>query len=202
MAKINKESIDRFYDYDIHVESRTLYMGSVSDVDGSENGTDYAMTERIIKGLHILDNSAPEGDKPINIIMNNIGGDPVHGMAIYDAIKACKNHVTITVFGHAMSTGSIVLQAPDKRIMAPNARLMIHYGTLGFDGHAKDAYKIVEENKYIDDLMFKIFIERIKQVQPTYTLAKLKEKCSFDWYLSAAEALELGLIDEILEENA
>lgn len=199
MARINKESIDRFYDYDIHLETRTLYMGSVgTDSEDSETGTDYAMAERVIKGLHILDTSAPAGDKPINIIMNNLGGDPVHGMAIYDAIRACKNHVTITVMGHAMSMGSIILQAPDKRIMAPHARLMIHYGGVSFSGHAKDGYNYAEENKYMDELMFKIFIEKVKVVHPTYTVKKLKENSNFDWYMSAEQALELGLIDEIL----
>jgi len=122
-------------------------------------------------------------------------------MAIYDAIKACKNHVTIIVYGHAQSMGSIILQAPDKRVMAPNARLMLHYGSVGFSGHAKDGYKYMEENKYMDELMFNIFMEKIKAVHPAYSMSKLKEKTNFDWFMGAQEALELGLIDEILTDE-
>lgn len=200
MAKINKESIDRFYDYDIFPETRTLYMGSVSasEFEG-ESGTDYAMAERVIKGLHILENAAI--DKPITIIMNNLGGDPVHGMGIYDAIKACKSHVTIIVYGHAMSMGSIILQAADTRIMAPNARMMIHYGGMSISGHAKIVYSAVEENKKMDTLMLDIYLERIRAIHPNYSEKKIKEKCDFDTYLGPQEALEMGLIDSILVTN-
>lgn len=202
MARLNKESIDRFYDYDIYPETRTIYMGSIShDDDNEESGTDYAMAERAIKGLHILDTTAPNGDKPITIIMNNLGGDPVHGMGIFDAIKACKNHVTIIVYGHAMSMGSVILQAADKRIMAPNARMMIHYGSMSVSGHAKTVYRSVEENKKMDKTMEEIYLEKIKKINPSFSQQQIKKLCDFDTYMSAQEALELGLIDEILHST-
>jgi ATP-dependent Clp protease protease subunit len=199
MSRINKESIDRFYDYDIYPETRTVYMGSVStNSDDGETGTDYAMAERTIKGLHILDSAAPKGDQPITIIMNNSGGDEYHGMAIFDAIKACKNHVTIIVMGHAMSMGSIILQAADKRIMTPNSRMMIHYGTWGITDHPKITYKWAEEGKKFDAWMENTYLEKIKKVNPTFSKKKIEEMCNFDTFLTAQEALELGLIDEIL----
>jgi ATP-dependent protease ClpP protease subunit len=109
MSRIKRDDITHFIDEDIYLPTRTLYMGSTGDNDGLENGVNYSMAERMIKGLHILDSSATE--QPITIIMNNLGGDFVHGMAIYDAIKICRNHITIKVFGHAMSMGAIILQA-------------------------------------------------------------------------------------------
>jgi len=94
--KLTKESIDRFYDYDLFLETRTLYMGSQDvDDDGIETGTDYAMCEKVIKGLHILEHKSHE---EIRIIMNNLGGDDYHGAAIVDSIRACKSPVTI-LFG-------------------------------------------------------------------------------------------------------
>jgi len=201
VSRLIKESIDRFYDYDIHVETRTIYMGSVSVDFDDESGTDANMAERVIKGLHLLDLSAPTGDKPITIIMNNLGGDWYHGMAIYDAIKACKNHVTIVVYGYAMSMGSIILQAADKRTMMPNSRLMIHYGTNGYYGHTKTFIKWAEETKKIDIEMENIYMEKIKEKNPTFTLHKLKEMCKFDTFLNSKEALGVGLIDEILGEG-
>lgn len=195
MAKFTKESVDRFYDFDIFVETRTLYMGSVSYNEG-ESGTDFNMAERIIKGLHVLENASL--DKPITIIMNNIGGDPDHGMAIYDAIRLSPCHITIKAMGNAQSMGSIILQAADHRAMSPNTAFMIHYGGFAMHGHAKDVYAQVEKNKTIDKLMIDIFIEKIKEKDPSFARKKLEDMVNFDKYFSADRALELGLIDEIL----
>lgn len=200
MARINKESIDRFYDYDIHVESRTIYMGSVdNDPEHGESGTDSNMAERVIKGLHILDSAAPAGDRPITILMNNPGGDVYHGIAIYDAVKACKNHITIIVHGHAMSMGSIILQAADHRVMQPNSRMMVHYGTWGHEDHTRNFQKWAEESQRFMDWMESVYLEKIKQKKPNFTKKQLKELCDFDTILTPEEALELGLADEILD---
>ena len=200
--KINRDDVDKLYDYDLHIPSRTLYMGSVTvDVDQGESGTDAHMAERLMKGLHILDNAAPSGDQPITIIMNNPGGDEYDGFAIYDAIKACKNHVTIIVYGKAMSMGGIILQAADKRIMSPNSRFMMHYGQFGISANAKDVYQWVEDNKKIDTLMEDIFLEKMVVKTPNMTRKKLQEMLKADFIVDAAEAVEMGFADEILGEE-
>lgn len=172
-------------------------MGSADYGDDGESGTDGAMAERIVKALHVLDNSQGE----ITIIMNNPGGDEYHGMAIFDAIKACKNHVTIRVFGHAMSMGSIILQAADKRVMAPNSRMMIHYGTWGIHDHPKIVYKWAEEGKKFDSWMEELYLGKIREKHPDYPLAKVKQMCNFDSFLNASEAVKLGLADEVEGEK-
>jgi ATP-dependent Clp protease, protease subunit len=201
--KINRDDVDKLYDYDLHIPSRTLYMGSVTvDQSEGESGVDAHMAERLMKGLHILDNAAPNGDQPIHIIMNNPGGDEYDGFAIYDAIKACKNHVTITVYGKAMSMGGIILQAADKRIMSPNSRFMMHYGQFGISANAKDVYQWVEDNKKIDTLMEDIFLEKMVVKTPNMTRKKLQDMLKADFIVDAAEAVEMGFADEILgEEN-
>lgn len=203
MSRFAKESIDRFYDYHIHIETRTIYMGSASATEeGEESGTDFAMAENIVKALHILESQAPQGDKPITIIMNNHGGDEVHGMAIYDAIKACQNHVTIKVFGHAMSMGSIILQAADERILSPNSKVMIHYGTAVISDtmHSKIVTKWAKENEKFNTKMEELYLEKIKEKHPSYTIAKVKKLCDYDTILNAQEAVDLGLADKILGE--
>ncbi len=198
--RINKDDIDKFFDYELHLPSRTIWCGSVSyDTEGSETGTDFQMAERLAKGLWILDHAAPSGDQPITILMNNLGGDEYHCFAMYDAIKACKNHITIIGMGHVMSAGSIMFQAADERIMTPNARMMIHYGTWGTHDHPKIAYKWAEEGKKIDALMRGIYLEKIKEKHPTYTEAELDKLLDFDTILSASEAVALGLADKIQE---
>lgn len=200
MGRINKESIDRFYDYDIYPETRTIYMGSIdNDIEYGESGTDGALAERMVKGLHVLDSSAKEGDKPITVLMNNPGGDVYHGMAIYDAIKTCKNHITIVVYGHAMSMGSLILQAADKRVMSPNSKIMIHYGYFGINDVPKSVQNWAEESKKINKWMEQTYLAKIKEKHPTFSLKKVQEMCNFDTIISAKDALELGLIDEILE---
>jgi ATP-dependent Clp endopeptidase proteolytic subunit ClpP len=200
--KIVHDDISHFHDYDIHVPTRTIYMGSVSIVDEKESGVDAHMVERVIKGLHILDNSATNGDKPITIIMNNPGGDWYHGMAIHNAIKTCRNYITIIAYGHAMSMGSIILQAADERIMTEDSSLMMHYGTESYNGHTKDFIVWAEEAKKTNRRMEEIYLERIKEKNPKFRPSDLKKMIIYDKILSAEEAVKLGLCDKILEGKA
>jgi ATP-dependent protease ClpP protease subunit len=155
---INDQNIDRWYDHNIDITNRTLFMGSISSTPDDESGVDNFMAESIIKGLHTLDTI---NNKPITIIMNNTGGDWYHGMAIYDAIKNTKSHTTIKVFGHAMSMGSIILQSPNNRIMLPNSRLMLHYGQNSNQGHPKLLERWSEESKKLNHTMEQIYLEKI-----------------------------------------
>lgn len=199
MSKPVRDDIDKLMEYNIYLPTRTLYMGSESyhdDDPDDESGVNYQMAERIIKGLHILDQTP---DKPITIIMNNPGGDEYHGLAIIDAIKACQNHVTIKVFGMAMSMGSIILQAADTRIMAPNARVMIHYGTWGVSDHPKITYRWADEGKKFDKIMERMYLENIREKNPDFTLKNLQKMLDFDTILNAEETVELGLADSIGE---
>ncbi len=196
--KIIRDDVDKFFEYGIDIGAKTLYMGSESYKDDDETGTDFLMAERVIKGLHLLDRRVSDG---ITILMNNLGGDEYHGMAIYDAITACQNHVTIKVFGHAMSMGSIILQAADQRIMAPNARLMMHYGTWGTHDHPKNVEKWVEEGKRFNKWMIDLYLEKIREKNPRFKRTKVDQMCNFDTILSARETVSLGLADSILNES-
>lgn len=198
MARINRDDIDKLYDYDLYVPSRTIYIGSTEDdIERGESGVNSIMAERALKAIHLLD----QKDEPITIIMNNPGGDWYHGMAIYDAIKGAKSFVTIKVYGMAMSMGSIILQAADERLMAPNARFMIHYGTMGFDGHSKDFDKWAKENKVFNNQMEQLLLDKIQEKNPEFELKDLQEKLNFDTMLSAQETIDLGLADKIIGED-
>lgn len=229
--KFKKDDVDQFMDNDVYLPTRTIFMGSAIYTEEGESGTDHMMAESVIKALHILDNQDPasrRGEKPIHIIMNNIGGDEYHGMAIYDAIRTCKNHVTISIYGHGMSMGSIILQAADKRQMTKHSRIMIHYGTFGVHDHSKSSYKWTDEGKKFDVMMEDLFLECIgdrqittekyfqligkseqlenmhhktKQKKMNIGRKELQEMLNFDTFFDAETALELGFIDEIIEER-
>lgn len=198
MAKrVNRDDVDKFHDYSIYIPTRTIFMGSEEySIEHGESGTDGLMAERTIKNLAILESMSSD---PITIIMNNIGGDEYHGFAIYDAIKNCRSTVTVKVFGHAMSMGSIILQAADERIMSPTSRQMIHYGTWGVHDHAKTAQKWAKEGEKIDLWMENMYLARIHEKTPAFPIQRLKKMLDHDTFLTPEESVELGLCDSILE---
>lgn len=199
MAKVNRDDVDKFHDYSIYIPQRTIFMASeeYSITDG-ESGTDGLMAERVIKNLSILE---AMNSNPITIIMNNIGGDFYHGLAIYDAIKACKSHVTIKVFGHAMSMGSIIFQAADCRIMAPNSKIMVHYGDWSYSGHAKTGQMIAKEYDKLDTWAENTLLAKIHEKQPSFPLKRLKKMLDHDTFLGAEESIKLGLADQVLKND-
>ena len=194
--KITKDAIDRFYDYDINETLRLVWMGSIeANEEFVESGTNFSMAERVIKGLYILESQSKE---PINIVMNNLGGDVYHGFAISDVIESCKSHVTITVYGYAMSMGSFILQAADKRVLSKRATMMIHYGQAGTSDHSLNFIKSAQEEQRLNKIVEDVYLEKIQEKNSHYSRQRLKNRMSFDWYLDAKQAIELGLADEIL----
>jgi ATP-dependent Clp protease protease subunit len=197
--RMNRDDVDKFHEYKLYIPTRTIYMGSEDhDPEYGESGCDGAMAAQLIKNLHILESMSQE---PITIIMNNTGGDEYHGFAIYDAIRECKSQVIIKVMGHAMSMGSIILQAADVRVMAPTSRQMIHYGTWGVNDHAKTTQKWAQEGLKIDKWMETMYLDRIKEKQPLYTIARLKGLLDHDTFLTAQESVDLGLADKVSGED-
>lgn len=195
MAKIHRDDTEIFHDYDLHVPSRTVFLGNTGVTDGEEDGVNYLMAERAIKNLHLLDNS---GENPINIIINSLGGDFVHGQAIYDAIRSCKNRVVIRANGYCMSAASFIMQAGDERLMYEHSTMMIHYGSTAFGGDAKNVNRWVDWSRKGAEWMEKIYLEKIRLVNPEYSKDKVKKMLSHDFILSAEEALSIGLVDGII----
>lgn len=186
------DDIDTFFDNDVHLPSRTLYCGnSVSD-----KGTE---AEFFLKGLSLLLSSNAED--PITIILNNAGGDEYHGLAIYDAIASAPCKITIKAFGHVMSMGSWIFQAADRRIMAPRATMLLHYGSWSADIEAPSRGRLesfVNEGKRLNDLMEDTYLHRIQHVQPDFSRTRLQRMLLNEAFITAEEAVELGLCDEVL----
>jgi len=187
MAKIYKESIDRFFDYDLHLETRTIYIGDGED--GS--GVGPKMAEKVVKAFTIF-NMTP--DKPVTVLLNTKGGDVFDGYAIYDAIKDSPCHVTIEVIGAAMSMGSIILQAADLRVVHPNATIMIHDGKDSMDQvHIRDLEKWAEYYKKIDrPRMYQLFADRTGK-----PFSYWEKKSANDYIMTAQQALDEGFVDKI-----
>lgn len=188
--KINDSDINIFHSLNIHVPTRTIYMGQE---------TNHSMAESFIKNLHILEAISKDS---IVVIMNNIGGDELDGMAIYDAIRHSPCEIIIKVAGNAMSMGSVILQAADYRCMYQHAKFMMHYGSvLNLDynsQHVKNSYKWIDESKKFDKIMEKILLDKINKKIPSFSLSQLRKMLDFDTILTAEEALQYNFIDGII----
>ena len=193
--KYIRDDVDKFYEYGISIPTRTLYIGS----NNGEDDSDFTpqLSERAIKGLHILDMKSDQG---IDIILNSAGGDVYECLAIYDAIKDCRSEVTILVRGAAFSSASIILQAADKRIMSSNAIFMFHYGTDEMsEKHTKIFKSWSKESDRFDDWMEDLYLDKIREKHPKFKKSKLKSLLNFDKFLTAKQTVEMGLADEVLD---
>jgi ATP-dependent Clp protease protease subunit len=197
MARLRREDVDRYFDYDIWLENRTLYIGAnqthpiagVEDYDLDDISA--ATAERVIKGLSLLDNQAT--DKPIKIILNSPGGDPIHALAIYDAIRRCESEVQILATGQCMSSAMIILQAADLREVSKHCWLMIHDGTESYSGNSADFSKWAKMAEQLNQQIYNIFSEASGKAASYFS-----KKCKHDYILTAEEAVKEGLADQVV----
>lgn len=189
MSSLRRDDVDKFFDHSIHIPSRTLYMGPETDAE---------MAERFVKGMHLLEGISKEVG--ITVIMNNLGGDAYDGLAAYDAIATSKCHVTILVYGSAMSMGSWILQAADERVMTPNATLMIHNISDDYTGSLTELRARHKESERLTAIMEETYLAKMRVVDPKASLAKLRAMLASESYVTAQEAVRLGLADRILEK--
>jgi len=101
--------------------------------------------------------------------------------------------------GNIMSMGAWVIQAADERIMTPNATMMVHYGIWSYEGHSMDYLQWAKELSRLNKLMEDTLLARIREKHPKFSAAKFRRQFLFDSFLSAQEALDLGLIDRVAQ---
>ena len=154
---------------------------------------DDEMSNSIIAQLLLLDSENPEKD--IMMYINSPGGVITAGMAIYDTMNLIKADVQTICLGEAASMGAFLLSAgaKGKRMALPSARIMIHQPLGGAKGQATDIELEAKEILRMKDMLIGIMAENSGQ-----TFDKVKEDCERDHYLSAAEAVEYGLIDKVV----
>jgi len=198
MSRYSKDDLDRYFDYGVFVPKRMVYMGSLfEEEDGSESGTDFSMAEKIIKSITYL-NSISE--KPITIIMNNIGGEWSHGMAIFDTIKSSKCYITIVAVGNCSSMASIIIQAADLRVISQNCEFVIHDGSTNLSGHAKNVEVWAKRSEMDRLTMYNIYREKMKIKNPKITTSQIEKLCTIDKIYTAEEVVKIGLADEVLDD--
>ena len=141
-----------------------------------------------------------QGNDDISFFINSPGGVVTAGMAIYDTMQFIKPDVATIVMGQACSMGSLLATAgaPGKRRMLPNARHMIHQPSGGAGGQATDMEIQVEEILKMKRNLTQIYVDHNSKGK---TFEEFKNDMERDKFMSAQEALEYGLIDEIITKR-
>ncbi|MEB3189084.1 MAG: ATP-dependent Clp protease proteolytic subunit [Snowella sp.] len=157
-----------------------------------------SIANRIVAFLLYLDSDDPS--KPIYLYINSPGGSVTAGMAIYDTMQYIKSEVVTICVGLAASMGSFLLAAgtPGKRLALPHARIMIHQ-PMGGTGR-RQATDIQIEAQEI--LRIRQQLNEMLALRTGQTIEKIAKDTDRDYFMSAAEAKEYGLIDKVIEPSS
>lgn len=176
--------------YDIFsrlLKDRIIFIGTPIDDD---------VSNLVIAQLLFLEKEDP--DKDIELYINSPGGLVTAGLAMYDTMQLIKPDVATICVGQAASMGAVLLAggANGKRYALPNARMMIHQGSAGFRGTPSD---IDIQAKEV--LRYKQLLNEILAKHTGQTVEKVTADTDRDYFMSAGEAVEYGLVDEVLEKS-
>ena len=150
----------------------------------------------IVAQLLHLESADP--DKDISIYINSPGGSIYAGLAIYDTMNFIKPDVSTICVGIAMSMGALLLAggAKGKRMALPNAKILIHQVSSGFQGQATDieihAREVIELRRRLDEIIAQ---HSGKDVE------KVRSDTERDYFMSSEEAKEYGIIDRVIHEH-
>lgn len=154
-----------------------------------------AVANTIIAQLLYLDREDP--DKDINMYIQSPGGVITAGLAIYDTMQLIRPQVSTICVGMAASMATVLLcsGAKGKRYALPNATIHMHQALGGAQGQASDMAIAAKEIMRVQDLIRNIIAKHTGQ-----TMEKISHDTDRDFYLNAPQAVEYGLIDEILSK--
>jgi len=180
---------ERMYDlYSRLLRDRIIFIrGSFND----------EMADAVVAQLLFLESSDPESD--IYMYVNSPGGYITSMYAIFDVMQYIRPDIVTVGMGQCASAASFILAAgtKGKRFALPNTEIMIHELSGGAQGKAQDMFNTLEHTKKLWDKMARHYVGFTGQ-----KLARIKKDMSRDYYMSAEEAKEYGLIDEIHAERS
>ena len=160
---------------------------------------DGRICQQLLRNYCFLESENP--DKDIFFYINSPGGSVTAGMSIYDTMNFIKPHVSTLCLGQAASMGAFLLSAGEKgkRFALPNSRIMIHQPLIsgGLAGQASDIEIHAKELLKIKEKLNRLLAKHCDR-----DLADLERDTDRDNYMSADEAKEYGLIDQVLENRA
>jgi ATP-dependent Clp protease protease subunit len=155
------------------------------------------MATLVCAQLLFLESENPK--KEINMYINSPGGVVTSGMAIYDTMQFIRPAVSTLCFGQAASMGSLLLTAGEKdmRFVLPNARIMLHQPSGGFQGQASDIERHAQDIIKLKRRLNEIYVKHTGRDYDS-----IERTLDRDHFMTAQESLEFGLIDKVLESRA
>lgn len=155
------------------------------------------MANLIVAQLLFLESENP--DKDIHLYINSPGGSVTAGMAIYDTMQFIKPDVSTMCIGQAASMGALLLTggAKGKRFCLPNSRMMIHQPLGGYQGQATDIEIHAKEILALKGRLNEIMAHHTGQ-----PLKQIEKDTDRDNFMSAAQAVDYGLIDEVISQRS
>jgi ATP-dependent Clp endopeptidase proteolytic subunit ClpP len=152
-------------------------------------GIDEAIIHQLITALDLMDRD----DGEITLTLNSAGGSAYDALALYDALKLARNDIKIIGLGAVMSAATLILQAGDVRLLAPNTRFMIHNGSWNLgDAHASVIVSAGKEMEYSNRRYAEILASKAK-----IDAEAIENLCLKETFLSAQEAVAKGFADDI-----
>jgi ATP-dependent Clp protease protease subunit len=176
---------ERSFDiYSRLLNERIIFIGQQIDDD---------IANLVVAQLIHLESDDP--DKDIAVYVNSPGGSLHAGLAIYDAMQYVNPDVSTLCYGMAMSAGSLILTGgtKGKRFSLPNARILIHQPTSGFQGQSTDIEIHAKEILELRHVLDEIYSRHTGQ-----TREQVHDDMERDRFFSAQQAVEYGLVDEII----
>jgi ATP-dependent Clp protease protease subunit len=178
---------ERVYDiYSRLLKDRIVFLGT---------GVNDEVANSIVAQMLFLQSDDPKAD--IHFYVNSPGGSVTAGMAIYDTMQFVTCDVATYCLGQAASMGAVLLTAgtKGKRFSLPNSRIMIHQPLAGMQGTAEEIMIHARELQRVKKRMNEILIKHTG-----HSLEKIEQDTDRDCFMTAVEAKEYGLIDEVIEQ--
>ncbi|KAI9874116.1 MAG: hypothetical protein M1830_010178 [Pleopsidium flavum] len=159
---------------------------------------DETVSASIVAQLLFLEADNPE--RPINLYINTPGGSVTAGLAVYDTMTYIQSPVTTICVGQAASMGSLLLcgGAPGKRYCLPHSSIMVHQPSGGYFGQASDIAIHAKEILRVRHQLNEIYRRHLTKEHSIEDIERLMER---DHFMGAKEALDLGIVDEILDRR-
>jgi ATP-dependent Clp protease, protease subunit len=154
------------------------------------------MSTLVVAQLLFLEAENPK--KEISMYINSPGGVVTSGMAIYDTMQFIRPPVSTLCVGQAASMGSLLLTAGEKgqRFVLPNARILLHQPSGGFQGQASDIERHAEDIIKLKRRLEEVYVRHTGQTRET-----IERTLDRDFMMSAEEAKQFGLIDAVIEKR-
>jgi ATP-dependent Clp protease, protease subunit len=154
------------------------------------------MASLVVAQLLFLEAENPK--KEVSMYINSPGGIVTSGLAVYDTMQFIRPPVSTLCTGQAASMGSLLLAAgaKDLRFALPNARIMVHQPSGGFQGQATDIMLHAQEILNLKRRLNEIYVRHTGQ-----PLKKIEDALERDMFLTAEMAKDFGLIDKVIEKR-